>query len=466
MSRSSDPERYQLLVVAGGKGGKTLAMDMARVGWRVAMVERVPDMVGGTCINLACIPTKTLIRSAEVAELARRALRFGVNASLDTLDATALRERKEAVVDAMREMNLEQFRASGMELVIGEARFVAPRQVMVNGDNGSRLLEGEQVVINLASRPAIPAIPGLAEAQPLTSETLLRLERIPPRLVVLGGGYVGLELGQAMSRLGSSVTVVERGPQLLSREDDDVATAVSDILREDGIDLRLDAETRRVERLADGSVRVELATHDGSDEVVADDVLAALGRVPGSGGVSLEAAGVELDERGFVRVDEQLRTTAANTFAVGDITGGPQFTHVSLDDYRIVKANLNGGGHSTADRLLPYTVYIDPELGRVGLSEREARHRGYDVRIATLPAVAVPRARTLGATRGLLKAVVERDSERILGAAILAANGGEVAAVVQMAMLGDLPAPALRDAMLAHPTMAEGLNALFASWVD
>jgi pyruvate/2-oxoglutarate dehydrogenase complex dihydrolipoamide dehydrogenase (E3) component len=259
--------------------------------------------------------------------------------------------------------------------------------------------------------------------------------------------------------------VVERGPHLLPREDEDVAEAVAQILREDGIDIRLGAEIRRVERLADGSVRVGLTYIDGADEVAADDVLAALGRVPGSNGVALDAAGVELDERGFVRVDEHLRTTAPNTFAVGDITGGPQFTHVSLDDYRIVKANLDGDGRSTGGRLLPYTIYVDPELGRVGLTEHEARRRGYEVRIAKLPAIAVPRARTLGATRGLLKAVVEKGSDRILGAAILAANGGEVAAVIQTAMLGDLRASALRDAMLAHPTMAEGLNALFASWV-
>jgi probable pyridine nucleotide-disulfide oxidoreductase len=353
-----------------------------------------------------------------------------------------------------------------MKLVIGAARFVAPRRVTVAGDGGTRVLEGEHAVINLASRPAIPGIPGLAEAEPLTSETLLRLARIPARLIVLGGGYVGLELAQAMHRFGSSVTVVERGPQLLSREDEDVAQAVADVLRDEGIEVRLGAETRRVERLPDGSVRVELATEDGAEEIVGDDLLAALGRAPGSEGAGLEAAGVELDERGFVRVDEHLQTTEANTFAVGDITGGPQFTHVSLDDYRIVKSNLNGGARTTRDRLIPYTVFLDPELGRVGLNERDARRLGHDVRVAKLPASAVPRAKTLGATRGLLKAVVERESDRILGASILTAQGGEVAAVIQMAMLGGLPASTLRDAVLAHPTMAEGLNQLFGSWTD
>jgi len=336
-------ERYDLLVVAGGKGGKTLAMDMARTGRRVAMVERVPEMIGGTCINRACIPTKTLVRSAEIAELVRRAGEFGVEATLGSLDAAGVLGRKEAVVQGMRDMNLRQFHDSGMELVLGDARFVGPRRAEVIADGGTRVLEGEQVVINLAARPAIPAIPGLAEAVPLTSETLLDLERIPGRLLVLGGGYVALELAQAMRRLGSEVTIIERGAQLLAREDEDIATAISDILRDDGIDVRLGAEARRVERLADGTVRIDLAGQDGRPGSVAgDDVMAALGRVPATNGVNLDAAGVEVDQRGFIRVDEQLRTTAPGTFAVGDITGGPQFTHVSLDDYRIVKANLDG----------------------------------------------------------------------------------------------------------------------------
>ena len=462
MTQSAEVEHYELLVVAGGKGGKTLAMDMARTGRRVAMVEQVPEMVGGTCINRACIPTKTLIRSAEIADLVRRAPEFGVDASIGTLQAGMLRERKDAVVHAMRDMNLGQFRDSGMELVFGAARFVGPRRVLVEDDRGERLLEGAQMVINLACRPAIPAIPGLADARPLTSETLLQLERIPPRLLVLGGGYVALELAQAMQRCGSSVTVIERGPQLLQREDEDVAAEVVEILRADGVDVRLGVEAQSVERLGDGSVRIDA----GGEEIVGDELLAALGRVPRTDGVGLDTAGVELDQRGFVRVDDRLRTTAANTFAVGDVTGGPQFTHVSLDDYRILRANLDGGERSTADRLVPYTVFLDPELGRVGLTEREARRRGHDIRVAKLPAMTVPRARTLGATRGLLKAVVERDSERILGAAILAANGGEVIAVVQAAMMGGVGAAGLRDAVLAHPTMAEGLNTLFASWTD
>jgi pyruvate/2-oxoglutarate dehydrogenase complex dihydrolipoamide dehydrogenase (E3) component len=450
-----DPERYELLVVGGGKGGKTLAMDLAKAGRRVAMVERTPQMIGGTCINLACIPTKTLIRSAEVAELARTAGDLGVDAGAPAPRAEALRTRKEAVVHAMRDMNLSQFTGSGMDLVMGRARFVGPRRVEVATVEGTRLLEGEHVVVNLGTRPALADVPGLADAGPLTSETLLELRRIPPRLAVLGGGYVGLELAQAMHRFGSRVTVVERGPQLLSREDEDVAEAVAAILREDGIEVLLGTGTLGVERRPDGTVRLELDGPSGG-ELVADDVLAATGRRPNTEDAGLEAAGVALDARGFVEVDERLRTSAPATFAVGDVTGGPQFTHVSLDDSRVVRAALEGGSRSTAGRLVPYTVFIDPELGRVGLTEREARDRGHDVRVARLPAAAVPRTRTLGAPRGLLKAVVDRDDDRILGAAVLAASGGEVIAAIQMAMLGGLTASSLRDAVLAHPTMAEG----------
>jgi pyruvate/2-oxoglutarate dehydrogenase complex dihydrolipoamide dehydrogenase (E3) component len=282
-------------------------------------------------------------------------------------------------------------------------------------------------------------------------------------VLVLGGSYVGVELAQAMCRFGSRVTVIERGAQLLAREDEDIAGAVADILREDGIEVVLDAGVERVERREDGQVRV---TVDGGRELEGDELLAALGRRPATEDMGLDAAGVQLDERGFVRVDEHLRTTEASTFAVGDDTGGPQFTHVSLDDYRIVKSNLDGAGRTTADRLIPYCVFLDPELGRVGLTEREARQQGRDVRIAKLPASAVPRATTLGATRGLLKAVVERDSDQILGAAFLTAHGGEMIATIQAAMLGGLPSATLRDAVLAHPTMAEGLNQLFAGWAS
>jgi pyruvate/2-oxoglutarate dehydrogenase complex dihydrolipoamide dehydrogenase (E3) component len=343
---------------------------------------------------------------------------------------------------------------------------VAPRRVEVSSPHGTRLLEGERVVIDLGTRPAIPPIDGLAAAKPLTSETLLDLERIPGRLLALGGSYVGIELAQAMHRFGSHVTVIERGPQLLPREDDDMAAAVTEILVEDGIEVITQAQAERVERTADGTVRVDVSSDAGASTFEGDDVLAALGRTPNTEDVGLDAAGVELDERGFIRVDDRLQTSAEGTFAVGDVNGGPQFTHISLDDHRIVKSAFEGGDRTRSDRPIPYTVFLDPELGRIGLTERDARSKGHDVRVAKLPAAEIPRAKTLGATRGMLKAVVERESDRILGAAILAAHGGEVMAVVETAMLGGLTASRLRDGVFAHPTMAEGLNQLFASWAD
>jgi len=373
-----------------------------------------------------------------------------------------VRGRVRDVVESMRAMNLGQFTDSGMDLVMGRARFVAPRRAVVATEDGPLVLEGEHVVINLGTRPALPGVPGLADAAPLTSESLLELERIPVHLVVLGGGYVGVEFAQAMRRLGSRVTLVQRGPQLLAREDSDVAAAVAAILRADGVDVMLDTEVSAVERRPDGMVRVALRGGSGADELVADDILAALGRRPNTDGVNLNEAGVELDERGYIRVDERLRTTAAHTYAVGDVNGGPQFTHVSFDDHRVVKSALQDGARTTTGRVVPYVVFLNPELGRVGPTEREAREGGLDVRVATMPAKAVPRARTLAATDGLLKVVIENGTDRIIGAAVLAANGGEVMTAIQMAMLGGLTAGQVRDAVIAHPTMAEGLNTLLA----
>jgi pyruvate/2-oxoglutarate dehydrogenase complex dihydrolipoamide dehydrogenase (E3) component len=459
-------ERYELLVVGAGTAGKTLAAELAAAGRRVAVIERVPEMVGGTCINLACIPSKTVIRSAEVAELARRSGALGVDATLAVVDPAAILERKRAVVQSMRESNRHHLQASGAELIFGNARFVAPRRVEVTTGGSLRVIEGEHAVLNLGTRPALPDIDGLAQARPLTSESLLEFRRIPQRLLVLGGGYVGIELGQAMQRLGARVTIVERGPQLLAGEDADIAVEVARLLREDGVEIHLGTRIERVARASSGDVRVEVVREGHDRTFVADDVLVALGRTPNSQGVGLDDAGVEVDDRGFVRVDERLRTSAERTYAVGDITGGPQFTHVSFDDQRVVLSDLQGGDRTTRGRLVPYCVFIDPELGRVGLTEREARAAGHDVRIARMPAAAVPRAGTLGATRGMFKAVVERGSERILGAAILGAHGGEVIAAIQMAMLGGLTAGALRDGILTHPTMAEGLNELFSSWVE
>lgn len=455
-------EHFELAVVGGGKGGKTLAAQEARAGRRVALLER--GLIGGSCINVACIPTKTLVRSAKVADLARRSAEFGVRADSPAVDWPGVRARRDAVVAGMVARNQAAFDASGLTLILGTARFTGPRELEAAlNDGGTRRVTADRVVINTGTRPSIPAdTPGLVAARPLTSDTLQSIDRLPEHLVILGGGYISLEFAQMFRRFGSSVTVIDRNPRLLPREDADIADAVRDILTDEGITLILGATVAGISGTSGQGVSLELDTPGGRVTVAGSDLLAALGRVPTTEALDLPAAGVEADARGFVRVNERLETTAPGVWALGDVTGGPQFTHASLDDWRIVSANLAGGNRSTAGRLMPYTLFIDPELGRVGLTEEDARRRKLDIRVATLPASAVPRAVTAGEPRGLYKAVVEASTGRILGASILAAEGGEVMAVVQMAMQAGLPYAAVRDTVFAHPTMAEGFGELFA----
>jgi pyruvate/2-oxoglutarate dehydrogenase complex dihydrolipoamide dehydrogenase (E3) component len=461
----SDVEAYEVLIVGGGKAGKTLASDLARAGHRVALIER--GMIGGTCINVGCIPTKAMVASAKVADLTSRAAQFGVHVGDWKTDLAGVLAHKRAVVSGMVDLNWSNLHGSlGDRFILGEARFVAPRTVdLCPADGGPpRRLFGEKLFINLGAKPGMPSVSGLLDARPLTSETALELNSLPDHLLILGGGFIGVELGQAFRRFGSRVAIVQQGPHLLSAEDPDVSDAVEAILRQDGIDLILNAEVLAAVGRSGERVHLRASGPGGERTVEGSHLLVAAGRVPMTDGIGLQSAGVELDARGFIRVNDRLETTAPLTWALGDCSGSPQQTHVSLDDYRIVRANVFGnGGRSTADRLIPHTVFMDPELGRVGLTQREAHARGLDIRVAKVPTSVVPRARTLGQTRGFLKAIVDGHSDQILGFAMLGAEAGEVTAVVQTAMLGNLPYTALRDAVLAHPTMAEGLNYLFAS---
>jgi pyruvate/2-oxoglutarate dehydrogenase complex dihydrolipoamide dehydrogenase (E3) component len=455
-------EKVENVILGGGEPGKYLAWELAREGRRALVVERA--MIGGSCPNVACLPSKNVIHSAKVADLVRHAAQYGQRTGHASTDMPGVRGRKREMVDGLIGIHRKRFAANGIEFVLGEGRFVAPRTVEVclaAGD--SRRIEAERVFLDLGTRATIPDIAGLADAAPLTHVEVLELDRLPEHLIVLGGGYVGMELAQAFRRLGSRVTVIEYGPQLLGREDPDVAEAVHTILETDGIEIILRAKTRRVEGRSGDRVRLQVRTAAGERMIEGSDVLVAAGRTPNTKGIGLEQAGVELDARGYIRVNERLETTASAVWAMGECAGSPQFTHVAFDDFRVVRDNLAGGNRTTRDRLIPYCAFIDPELGRVGLSETEAKWNQVDVRVVALPMASVLRARTLGETRGFMKALLDSGSDRILGFSMLGPGAGEVIAVVQTAMLAGLPYTALRDAIFTHPTMAEGLNVLFAN---
>ncbi|EEZ77534.1 pyridine nucleotide-disulfide oxidoreductase [Actinomyces sp. oral taxon 848 str. F0332] len=459
---ASAPEKYDLVVVGGGKAGKSLAMLRAKTGDKVFMVER--DKIGGTCINVACIPTKTLVSSARRLVEVRTAASYGVDlpgADLASarVDLQALRARKESVVGGMVEAHKRMFAAPGLDFVLGTAKFVGPKTVEATLADGSvRVVEGERVLINTGTTPAIPPIEGLGDVAYWTSEDALRLTEIPDRLVILGGGVIGVEMASMMAAFGANVTLIEGGEHILAREDADVAEEMAANLAAQGVTVRTGERAMRVSSDGEGVV-----VHTTAGEVAGTRLLVALGRAPVTKGLGLEAAGVELTERGFVKVDSRLETTAPGVYAAGDVAGTPQFTHASWNDFRVLRDLFAGKEASTEGRLIPWAVFATPELGRVGMSESEARAAGRDIRVAKVAAAAVPRAKTHGHVEGFYKVVVDVETEEILGAAIVAESASEVIAAVQTAMLGGLPWPKLRDAVIAHPTMAEGLNIVLDS---
>jgi pyruvate/2-oxoglutarate dehydrogenase complex dihydrolipoamide dehydrogenase (E3) component len=458
----AEPQRYENLVLGSGAGGKLLAWHLARSGRRTAVVER--KWIGGSCPNINCLPSKNEVWSAKVADLVHHAASFGMVTGPAVVDMGRVRQRKRDMVEGLVALHLELYKASGAELIMGAGRFVAPKTLEVRlNDGGTRLLAGDRVFLNLGTRATVPPVPGLADAGPMTNIELLELDRLPEHLVVLGGGYVGLEFAQAYRRFGSRVTVIERGPHLLGREDPDVADEVRRLLSADEVDVVLGADVLRAEGRSREGVRLRVRSAGGERDIAGSDILAAAGRTPNTGGIGLELTGVELDGRGYVKVNDRLETTAPGVWAIGECAGSPQFTHVSEDDFRVIRDNLAGGSRSTRDRLVPSCLFTDPPLARVGLSEGEARQRGIAVRVAHLPMSEVLRTRTTGETTGFMKVLVEASGERILGFTMIGPEAGEVMAAVQTAMLGGLPYTVFRDAILAHPTMAEGLNALFAA---
>jgi pyruvate/2-oxoglutarate dehydrogenase complex dihydrolipoamide dehydrogenase (E3) component len=446
---------YDAIVIGAGQGGVPLSQELARAGRRTALVER--EHVGGCCINVGCTPTKTMVASARVAYLARRAADYGVQAGRVSMDMGRVRQRKRDIVTSFRGGSERRIaNTPGLDLIIGEARFSGHKAIQVNGSE----LHAELIFINTGARPSKPPISGLGQVPSLDSTSIMELDTVPEHLLVLGGGYVGLEFGQMLRRFGSAVTIVQRGPRLLGREDADVADAVSDILRDDGVTVLLETDTVRIE--GGSSIRLVVRSADGERVLEGSHLLVATGRVPNTESLNLPATGLSTDKRGYIPTNDRLETSVDGIYALGDVRDGPAFTHISYDDMRIVRANLlQGGNASVKDRLVPYTVFIDPQLGRVGVSEEEARASGRPFEVAKMPMSHVARALEVDEPRGFMKAVVDAETGQILGAAILGIEGGELMAMLEIAMLGKLPFTVLRDAIFAHPTLAESFNNLF-----
>ncbi|MGB8899982.1 MAG: FAD-dependent oxidoreductase [Methylocella sp.] len=456
------PERFEILVLGSGNGGMYLAWHMARSGRRTAVVER--RLIGGSCPNTNCLPSKNEIWSAKVSDLVHHAARFGSMTGSVAIDMAKVRQRKRDMVKAEVAAVLQQYESSGAELIMGGGNFVAPKTLEVRlNDGGTRMLMGDQVFLNIGTHAAIPNVSGLDAAGPLTNIEALELDYVPQHLIVLGGGYVGLELAQALRRFGSRVTIIEHGPQIAGREDQDVGDEIRRIFSEEGIDILVGAEVRRVQGRSGENVSLLVRTSSGERTVEGSDILVATGRSPNTAGIGLDVVGAELDGRGYIKVNERLETSAPDVWAIGECAGSPQFTHVSFDDFRIIRDNFAGANRTTRDRLIPFCMFTDPPLARVGLSEGEAQRQGIEARVAKLPMSAVLRTHTIDETQGFMKALVAARDDHILGFTIIGPEASEVVSVVQTAMLAGLPYTALRDAVLTHPTMAEGLGPLFSN---
>jgi pyruvate/2-oxoglutarate dehydrogenase complex dihydrolipoamide dehydrogenase (E3) component len=463
-------EVLDAIVIGSGQGGNPLAKAMGEAGWKTAVIER--EYVGGTCVNVGCTPTKTLVASARVAYLAERAADFGIHTGTVTANMADVIARKRELVAKSRDSSEKGLEAvANVTLIRGEASFAAAHTVSVAlTGGGKQQLTAKNIFIDTGTKPALPNLPGLADVPYLDNASIMELETLPEHLIVLGGGYIALEFAQMFRRFGSQVTIVQKGPALAAHEDKDVSDALADILREDGIKVLLSADAALVEQVGH-EIKLKVSVADKEQTITGTHLLIAIGRVPNTEALHCDHAGVALDAHGFVQVNERLETTASGIWAMGDVKGGPAFTHISYDDYRILKANLldapDGGKGSrvTTGRQVPYTIFTDPELGRIGLTEAEARKQGRNIKVAKMPMTSVARASESAETRGFLKAVVDADTDQILGAAILGVDGGELAAIIQTAMMGEVTASTLREGIWSHPTRAEALNRLFASYV-
>jgi pyruvate/2-oxoglutarate dehydrogenase complex dihydrolipoamide dehydrogenase (E3) component len=461
----TQPEEFDLVILGGGTGSTVAAWTFAAEGKRVAVIDR--KYIGGSCPNIACLPSKNIIHSAKVVDYFRRSKEFGVSHGGFKVDMTGVRERKRSMVRGLNDMYMKNYRNTGAEFILGTGRFVAPKTVEVTLTSGTtRQLRGTNVIVSTGTRATLDAIPGLTEAQPLTHIEALELDEIPEHLLVIGGGYVGVEFSQAIRRFGGNVTVIDRNERLMSKEDPDVCDALRSLLADEGIDILLNARIQRVAGKSGDSVSVVIE-QDGREKILdGSHLLVATGRTPNTEGLRLELAGVELTERGYVKVNERLQTTAPGVWAIGEVAGSPQFTHISVDDFRVVHSNLSSGNRVTTGRQVPYCLFTDPELSRIGLSETEAKAQGIPYRLFKIPMEANLRARTLSETRGFLKALVQADGDSILGFTAFGVGAGEILGAVQFAMIAGLPYTAMRDAVLTHPTLIEGLISLFSSTAE
>jgi len=455
-------EKYQNLVIGSGGSGKFVGWTLGDAGQRTAMVER--RFLGGACPNVACLPSKNIIYSAKVISLARRGAEFGLKTESMSVDMKTVQQRKRLMVEGLRQMHADRTTASGAELIMGSARFVAPRTVEVDlNGGGQRTISADRIFLDLGSRAAMLEISGLRAATPMTNVEALDLDRLPEHLMVLGGGYVGLELSQAVRRLGSRVTVIEPGSQLASHEDPDVGAALLDLFIAEGIEVSLGTEISQVDGRSGDRVRVQVKDGHAMRTIEGTDLLVATGRTANTDGIGLELTGVQVDQHGFIKVNEHLQTTSENIWAMGDCAGSPQFTHVAYDDFRIVHDNLNGGNRTTKNRLIPFCMFTDPELARVGRNESEARRDGIEYRLVKMPIANVLRTRTVSEPRGLMKMLIAKDGDEILGFTAMGFEASELMAAAQTAMIGRMPYTMLRDAIFTHPTMSEGLNQLLAA---
>lgn len=459
----SPSKQYDAIVIGSGQGGTPLCMALAQAGMRTALIERVH--VGGTCINEGCTPTKTMVASGRVAYLARRAADYGVHTGAVTVDLRKVRERKRNIVNSFRNGSQSRIeKTANLDLIFGDAKFNGPKNVEVQTkDGGRQVFAANYIFINTGTRASRPKLEGLENIAFLDNASIMELDAVPEHLLVLGGGYIGLEFGQLFRRFGSRVTIIHARDHLLTREDPDVTEEIDKILREDGIEIFLNGKGKRVSQ-AQGKIQLEFEQQGQTQTVSGSHLLVATGRVPNSDALNLKAAGIEIDAHGFIKANDRLETTASGVYALGDVNGGPAFTHISYDDFRIIRANLlEKKAATTANRMVPYTVFIDPQLGRVGMTETEAREQKRNIRVAKLPMASVARALEVDETRGFIKAVVDAETKQILGAAVLGLEGGEVMAAFEIAMMGKLPYTALRDGIFAHPTLAESLNNLFTA---